>query len=199
MNPRFVVHEHDASRLHYDFRLERTGFCGRGLSPKALPWTPRKKGWRSRWRTTRWRYIDFEGTIPEGEYGAGTVGVWDHGTYTPLLEKAGGDQILAERREAPGEFRPGEAEKGGERKRMAPDQAQGQICPAGVAAAERPSFPGGQEAQGHCLQVLIQQRERRFHQYSRHAGESRGPESNETLNSGFRRKENQINFLRDLR
>src|SRR5262245_65962540 len=88
--PIFVVQRHDARRLHYDFRLERNGALASWAVPKGVPLEAGGRALAVHVEDHPLSYAGFHGEIPKGQYGAGSVEVWDDGTYELMEEKANG-------------------------------------------------------------------------------------------------------------
>jgi bifunctional non-homologous end joining protein LigD len=89
-DPIFVVQRHDARNLHYDFRLERHGALASWAVPKGVPLEPGQRALAVHVEDHPLDYATFAGEIPKGNYGAGTVEIWDSGTYELIEEKTDG-------------------------------------------------------------------------------------------------------------
>jgi bifunctional non-homologous end joining protein LigD len=89
---RFVIHEHHARRLHWDLRLEHEGALASWALPKGVPQDPKQNRLAVRTEDHPLEYLEFEGDIPKGEYGAGTIAIWDRGTYE--TEKFRDDEVI---------------------------------------------------------------------------------------------------------
>ncbi|QLD13067.1 ATP-dependent DNA ligase [Microbacterium oleivorans] len=98
--PRFVVQEHHARRLHYDLRLERDGVLISWAVPRGIPETPERNHLAVMTEPHPLEYLTFSGDIPAGEYGAGTMSIWDTGTYE--LEKWRDDEVILTLHGSPG-------------------------------------------------------------------------------------------------
>ncbi len=132
---RFVVHEHHASRLHWDLRLEHEGALASWAIPNGIPEDPKRNRKAVHVEDHPLSYIDFEGTIPEGNYGAGEVTVWDHGTYSCEKWEPGKVVVVFHGEQLNGRyalFHAGRAEKDWMIHRMDP--------PADASAEEMPDF-----------------------------------------------------------
>jgi bifunctional non-homologous end joining protein LigD len=88
--PVFVVQRHDARRLHYDLRLEMNGVLASWALPKGLPLEVGERYLAVHTEDHPMQYATFSGVIPKGQYGAGTMEIWDHGSYELVERKRDG-------------------------------------------------------------------------------------------------------------
>jgi bifunctional non-homologous end joining protein LigD len=92
-DPRFVIQEHSATRLHWDLRLEHDGALRSWAVPNGIPMDPNENRKAVHTEDHPLEYLEFHGEIPKGNYGAGTMTIWDQGTYEP--EKMRHDEVIA--------------------------------------------------------------------------------------------------------
>src|SRR6266516_1633027 len=92
--PRFVIQEHHARRIHWDLRLEHEGTLASWALPRGVPPSPKDNRLAVRTEDHPISYLEFEGEIPAGEYGAGTMLIWDHGTY--VAEKFTDEKVIVD-------------------------------------------------------------------------------------------------------
>lgn len=102
--PTFVIQEHHARALHWDFRLERDGVLVSWALPKGLPMDPATNHLAVHVEDHPFDYGKFEGTIPKGEYGAGQVTIWDHGTYETIKWRANEVMVVLHGTRASGKY-----------------------------------------------------------------------------------------------
>lgn len=100
----YVIHKHQASRLHYDLRLEQDGVLKSFALPKDPPLESGEKKLAIQVEDHPLSYAEFEGTIPEGQYGAGQVEIWDRGYYRVLQENEKMKEILISGRKLNGVY-----------------------------------------------------------------------------------------------
>ncbi len=104
MQARFVVQKHHARTLHYDFRLEKDGVYKSWAVPKGIPESAGVRRLAVQVPDHLLAWGSFEGTIPEGQYGAGTVEIWDEGTYERLEWSDGAIGLVLLRRRLRGTY-----------------------------------------------------------------------------------------------
>lgn len=100
----FVIHKHQATHLHYDLRLEKDGVLKSWAVPKGPSMDPEDKRLAIRVEDHPLEYAKFKGTIPEGNYGAGKVEIWDSGTYIPIVTNENHWEFILKGKKLKGEF-----------------------------------------------------------------------------------------------
>ena len=128
----FVIQEHHARRLHYDLRLESGGVLKSWAVPKGIPQTSGERRLAVQTEDHPYDYANFEGIIPKGHYGAGTVKIWDKGTFEPKLWEDDKIEFTLNGQNAEGTLRAGAAEKGQRRQRVAAPEGKRLTCKTSI-------------------------------------------------------------------
>ena len=115
MGKSFVIHEHHARKLHFDLRLEKDGVLKSWAVPKGPPEISSDKRLAVQVEDHPLEYGKFEGTIPEGQYGAGTVKIWDKGQYKPIVWEENKIEILMKGEKLEGRYMLVKFKKAGEK------------------------------------------------------------------------------------
>ena len=154
--PRFVVQEHSARRLHWDLRLEHDGAAASWAIPNGIPMTPEENRKAVRTEDHPLSYMTWEGEIPKGEYGAGTMRVWDSGTYE--LEKWTEGKVMAsfEGEKLRGRyaiFRAGKSEKDWMIHRMDPPEREADPFPEAIVPTLAKLAPLPASDEGWAVEV----------------------------------------------
>jgi bifunctional non-homologous end joining protein LigD len=141
-HPIFVVQRHDARRLHYDFRLERDGALASWAVPKGVPLEPGEQRLAVHVEDHPLDYASFEGEIPKGNYGAGTVEIWDNGTYELVEAKRdGGLTVRLHGKKLDGTWALVPARLSGDEKNWLLIRKRDETAPARASAAPRRYAP----------------------------------------------------------
>jgi bifunctional non-homologous end joining protein LigD len=136
--PVFVIQKHDATRLHYDFRLEVDGVLVSWAVPKGPSLDPKDHRLAMAVEDHPMDWGDFEGVIPKGEYGAGPVIIWDRGTYEPVRVEDDVISFVLHGEKLQGRFTIRRFERGGENAWLLSKAKDEFARPGSVITDERP-------------------------------------------------------------